>query len=171
MGPGPHPVHPGAWHQHKAGAAGPHQRLLGWLDTGTHTWFWDSTTKTTKERLWPAVGNCSSAMRWISRYYCFRGNQFLRFDPVTGHVDPKYPRDVRDYFMSCPDRGERAPAGVGSVGLPGVAALLPQSAFTPWNDAWAPPQPHLHPRSSQVSSMGKACPLESRPSLPPRTPR
>uniref|UniRef100_A0A8D2AD74 Hemopexin n=1 Tax=Sus scrofa TaxID=9823 RepID=A0A8D2AD74_PIG len=72
---------------------------------GTHTWFWDSTTKTTKERLWPAVGNCSSAMRWISRYYCFRGNQFLRFDPVTGHVDPKYPRDVRDYFMSCPGRG------------------------------------------------------------------
>ncbi|XP_006203670.2 hemopexin [Vicugna pacos] len=72
---------------------------------GTHTWFWDSTTNTTKERFWPAVGNCSSALRWLSRYYCFRGNQFLRFDPVTGEVQSKYPLDVRDYFMPCPGRG------------------------------------------------------------------
>ncbi|XP_060159570.1 hemopexin [Globicephala melas] len=73
---------------------------------GNRTWFWDFNTKTKKERRsWQAVGNCSSAMRWLSRYYCFRGNQFLRFNPVTGMVFPKYPLDVRDYFMPCPGRG------------------------------------------------------------------
>lgn len=66
------------------------------------------TTGTTKERSWPAVGNCSSALQWLSRYYCFRGNQFLRFNPVTGEVLPKYPLDVRDYFIPCPGRGEKA---------------------------------------------------------------
>ncbi|KAG8522896.1 Hemopexin, partial [Galemys pyrenaicus] len=72
---------------------------------GNRTWFWDITTKTKKERFWPAVGNCSSALRWLSRYYCFQGNQFLRFNPVTGEVPPKYPLDARDYFMPCPGRG------------------------------------------------------------------
>uniref|UniRef100_A0A3Q1N2E0 Hemopexin n=1 Tax=Bos taurus TaxID=9913 RepID=A0A3Q1N2E0_BOVIN len=72
---------------------------------GNHTWFWDFSTKTIKKRSWPAVGNCSSAIRWLNRYYCFRGNKFLRFDPVTGEVNSTYPRDVRDYFMSCPNRG------------------------------------------------------------------
>ncbi|XP_004621284.2 hemopexin [Sorex araneus] len=72
---------------------------------GNRTWFWDMTTKTKKERFWPAVGSCSSALRWLGRYYCFRGNQFLRFDPVTGEVLPRYPLDMRDYFMPCPGRG------------------------------------------------------------------
>ncbi|KAM8815850.1 hemopexin [Rhynchonycteris naso] len=72
---------------------------------GNRTWFWDLATKNKKERNWPAVRNCSSAMRWIGRYYCFQGNQFLRFDPVTGDVLPRYPLDVRDYFIPCPGRG------------------------------------------------------------------
>ncbi|XP_053418353.1 hemopexin [Nycticebus coucang] len=72
---------------------------------GNHTWFWDFATRTLKERSWPAVGNCSSALRWLGRYYCFQGNQFLRFNPVTGYVLPTYPLDIRDYFMSCPGRG------------------------------------------------------------------
>ncbi|XP_036907487.1 hemopexin [Sturnira hondurensis] len=72
---------------------------------GNNTWFWDLATKTKKKRDWPAVGNCSSALRWIGRYYCFRGNQFLRFDPVTGEVLPRYPLDIRDYFIPCPGRG------------------------------------------------------------------
>uniref|UniRef100_A0A673TUL3 Hemopexin n=1 Tax=Suricata suricatta TaxID=37032 RepID=A0A673TUL3_SURSU len=80
---------------------------------GNHTWFWDLTTGTTKERSWPAVGNCSSALRWLSRYYCFRGNQFLRFNPVTGEVLPKYPLDVRDYFIPCPGRGHGHRNGTG----------------------------------------------------------
>ncbi|XP_045695578.1 hemopexin [Phyllostomus hastatus] len=72
---------------------------------GDHTWFWDLATKTKKKRDWPAVGNCSSALRWLGRYYCFRGNQFLRFNPVTGEVLPRYPLDIRDYFIPCPGRG------------------------------------------------------------------
>ncbi|KAM7084271.1 hemopexin [Molossus nigricans] len=72
---------------------------------GTRTWFWDLATKTAKERDWPAVRNCSSAIRWLGRYYCFQGNQFLRFDPITGEVLPRYPLDTRDYFMPCPGRG------------------------------------------------------------------
>uniref|UniRef100_A0A8I3NA34 Hemopexin n=2 Tax=Canis lupus familiaris TaxID=9615 RepID=A0A8I3NA34_CANLF len=80
---------------------------------GNQTWFWDLTTGTKKERSWPAVGHCSSALRWLSRYYCFRGNQFLRFNPVTGEVLPKYPLDVRDYFIPCPGRGHGHRNGTG----------------------------------------------------------
>nr|XP_004650985.2 hemopexin [Jaculus jaculus] len=72
---------------------------------GNRKWFWDSATRTTKERSWTAVGNCTSALRWLERYYCFQGNQFLRFNPVTGEVPPRYPLDARDYFLSCPGRG------------------------------------------------------------------
>ncbi|XP_004683689.1 PREDICTED: hemopexin [Condylura cristata] len=78
---------------------------------GNRTWFWDTATRTKKERFWPAVGNCTSALRWLSRYYCFQGNQFLRFSPVTGEVPPQYPRDVRDYFMLCPGRGHGSGSG------------------------------------------------------------
>ncbi|KAM5317856.1 hemopexin [Glossophaga mutica] len=72
---------------------------------GNDTWFWDMATKTKKKRNWPAVGHCSAALRWLGRYYCFRGNQFLRFNPVTGEVLPRYPLDIRDYFLPCPGRG------------------------------------------------------------------
>ncbi|XP_004590164.2 hemopexin [Ochotona princeps] len=72
---------------------------------GNRKWFWDFATGTKKERFWPAVGNCTSALRWLGRYYCFQGNQFLRFDPVSGEVPARYPLDVRDYFISCPGRG------------------------------------------------------------------
>ncbi|KAJ6652328.1 hypothetical protein lerEdw1_012738 [Lerista edwardsae] len=58
-----------------------------------------------KRRLWPALANCSAALRWLERHYCFRGPHFLRFHPVTGEVPPHYPRDSRDYFMRCPGRG------------------------------------------------------------------
>ncbi|XP_006870370.1 PREDICTED: hemopexin [Chrysochloris asiatica] len=75
---------------------------------GNRKWFWDFATGTKKERSWTDVGNCSSALRWIGRYYCFQGNQFLRFNPVTGEVPPRYPLDARDYFMSCPGRGHGA---------------------------------------------------------------
>ncbi|MCQ7855560.1 hemopexin repeat-containing protein, partial [Salmonella enterica] len=72
---------------------------------GNRKWFWDLATKTLKERTWPDVGNCTAALRWLERYYCFQGNQFVRFNPVTGEVPPRYPLDARDYFMSCPGRG------------------------------------------------------------------
>ncbi|XP_006732799.1 hemopexin [Leptonychotes weddellii] len=80
---------------------------------GNQTWFWDLATGTKKERSWPAVGECSSALQWLSHYYCFRGNQFLRFHPITGEVLPKYPLDVRDYFIPCPGRGHGHRNGTG----------------------------------------------------------
>ncbi|KFO24724.1 hemopexin [Fukomys damarensis] len=81
---------------------------------GNRKWFWDVATRTTKERIWPAVGNCTSALRWLGRYYCFQGNQFLRFNPVTGEVPARYPLDARDYFMPCPGRGHRNRTGHGN---------------------------------------------------------
>ncbi|XP_011383482.1 hemopexin [Pteropus vampyrus] len=96
---------------------------------GNRTWFWDLATRTKKERFWPAVRNCSSAIQWLSRYYCFRGNQFLRFNPVTGEVLPRYPLDIRDYFLPCPGRGHghrnRTGHGNGTQHVPGYGRCSP----------------------------------------------
>ncbi|XP_054829504.1 hemopexin [Eublepharis macularius] len=72
---------------------------------GSQVLSYDLKTGVLKEREWPAVANCSSAVRWLERYYCFQGIRFVRFDPVTGSVPPRYPLDARDYFMRCPGRG------------------------------------------------------------------
>ncbi|XP_020831597.2 hemopexin [Phascolarctos cinereus] len=71
---------------------------------GNGTWFLDLSTGKVKKRPWQHL-KCSSALRWLSRYYCFQGSKFLRFDPATGEVPQHYPRDVQDYFMICPGRG------------------------------------------------------------------
>ncbi|XP_069748389.1 hemopexin-like isoform X3 [Narcine bancroftii] len=65
----------------------------------------DLTTNKMKEKLWPRVRGCTALMKWIDKYYCFRGTYFLRFNPITGHVAPQYPKDSRDYFMRCKGRG------------------------------------------------------------------
>ncbi|XP_071989683.1 hemopexin isoform X2 [Engystomops pustulosus] len=57
-----------------------------------------------KQRHW-SLGNCSAAVRWLERYYCFNGINFTRFDPVTGKVLSPRPLDTRDYFVWCPGRG------------------------------------------------------------------
>ncbi|KAK6486710.1 hemopexin-like [Huso huso] len=72
---------------------------------GSHVYHYDLLTHSVKEKYWPAVMNCTSAYRWLERYFCFQGTKFQRFHPVTGHVSEGYPKDVRDYFMKCPDRG------------------------------------------------------------------
>ncbi|XP_069496621.1 hemopexin [Ambystoma mexicanum] len=58
-----------------------------------------------KERQWPLVQNCTAAVRWLGKHYCFQDTMFTRFNPVTGEVHPGYPLDTRDYFISCPGRG------------------------------------------------------------------
>ena len=158
----------------REGTVWPHQMHVGWLDKGNHTWFWDSSTRTVKERSWPAVGNCSSAIRWLNRYYCFRGNKFLRFDPVKGEVNSSYPRDVRDYFMPCPNRGEKAPALGPLETCPPFLSL--QTPYTPAPTLtygmipWPLPQPHFHSGSSQLSSYGEDLhPQYSQWFLPPQT--
>ncbi|XP_074073548.1 hemopexin [Macrotis lagotis] len=71
---------------------------------GNGTWFLDLSTKEVKKRLWQNL-KCSSALRWLGRYYCFQGSKFQRFNPGTGEVPQGYPRDIQDYFMNCPGRG------------------------------------------------------------------
>ncbi|XP_077197177.1 hemopexin isoform X2 [Paroedura picta] len=85
---------------------------------------YDLKTGVLKERAGPA--NCSAALAWLERYYCFRGTQFLRFDPVTGSVPPRYPLDTRDYFMRCPGRGH----GQGARGTHDRCSGQPFQAFS-----------------------------------------
>lgn len=49
---------------------------------------------------------CTAAFRYMEHYYCLHGHQFSKFDPNTGEVHGKYPKDTRDYFMRCPHFGK-----------------------------------------------------------------
>ncbi|XP_067420728.1 hemopexin isoform X2 [Emydura macquarii macquarii] len=85
-----------------------------------------------KRRSWPEVANCSAAVHWLGRYYCFRGARFLRFQPATGQVPPGYPRDARDYFMRCPGRGHghETRRNASLVALRDPCSGLPFQAFS-----------------------------------------
>ncbi|KAM9342289.1 hemopexin [Pholidichthys leucotaenia] len=45
--------------------------------------------------------SCTSAFRFMDHYYCFHGHMFSKFDPKTGEVHGKYPKEARDFFMRC----------------------------------------------------------------------
>ncbi|XP_065438005.1 hemopexin isoform X1 [Chrysemys picta bellii] len=85
-----------------------------------------------KRRSWPGVSDCSAAARWLGRYYCFQRVHFLRFQPATGLVPPGYPRDARDYFMSCPGRGHghKARGNATAMGIRDPCSGLAFQAFT-----------------------------------------
>jgi len=51
--------------------------------------------------MWTHLPTCTSAFRWLEHYYCFHGNNFTRFHPVSGEVTGTYPKDARHYFMRC----------------------------------------------------------------------
>ncbi|XP_067116158.1 hemopexin [Osmerus mordax] len=72
---------------------------------GDTVYSYDIPTKSIKQKVWPHLPNCTSAFRWLEHYYCFRGNEFTRFHPVTGAVEGDYPKDARAYFMRCPNFG------------------------------------------------------------------
>ncbi|KAJ8246698.1 hypothetical protein GJAV_G00254400 [Gymnothorax javanicus] len=82
---------------------------------GDDIYHYDITTKTAKPKKWPQVPKCTSAYRWLERYYCFHGHNFTRFHPLTGDVGPQYPKDARNYFMKCP--------GFGHGGTPRTALV------------------------------------------------
>uniref|UniRef100_A0A668A4Y5 Hemopexin n=1 Tax=Myripristis murdjan TaxID=586833 RepID=A0A668A4Y5_9TELE len=67
---------------------------------------YDISTKVVKEKTWDHLPVCTSAYRWLEHHYCFHGNSFTRFNPVTGVVEGTYPKDARNYFMMCPGFGE-----------------------------------------------------------------
>lgn len=75
---------------------------------GDKVFSFDLASRMTKQHMWPWLGPCDAALRWLERYYCLQGTQFQRFDPVIGKVPTGYPRDLRDYFIPCPGRGEDA---------------------------------------------------------------
>uniref|UniRef100_A0A8B9N6Q9 Hemopexin n=1 Tax=Accipiter nisus TaxID=211598 RepID=A0A8B9N6Q9_9AVES len=87
---------------------------------GDTVYAFDLVLRVTKPRTWPGLGPCDAALRWLERYYCLRGTNFQRFNPLTGEVHPGYPRDLRDYFIPCPGRGE----GGGGLGSAGTVAVL-----------------------------------------------
>eukprot|EP00064_Thunnus_orientalis_P006344 superscaffoldBa00000657_g6361 len=58
-------------------------------------------TKAVEEKEFTSMPNCTSALRFMEHYYCFHGHMFSKFDPKTGEVHGKYPKEARDYFMRC----------------------------------------------------------------------
>ncbi|KAG7503431.1 warm temperature acclimation-related 65 kDa [Solea senegalensis] len=58
-------------------------------------------TKAVEEKEFKTMPNCTAAFRFLGHYYCFHGHLFSKFDPKTGDVHGKYPKEVRDYFMRC----------------------------------------------------------------------
>uniref|UniRef100_A0A8C9T9U7 Hemopexin n=1 Tax=Scleropages formosus TaxID=113540 RepID=A0A8C9T9U7_SCLFO len=68
---------------------------------GDEAYHYDIKDKKVDESKWAHLPNCTSAFRWLEHYYCFHGNTFTKFHPVTGTVTGKYPKDARDYFMRC----------------------------------------------------------------------
>lgn len=66
---------------------------------------YDIPTKVVKTKTWSHLPVCTSALRWLEHYYCFHGHNFTRFHPVTGEVSGNYPKDARNFFMSCANFG------------------------------------------------------------------
>ncbi|XP_061142877.1 hemopexin [Syngnathus typhle] len=57
--------------------------------------------KAVEHREFKTMPNCTSAFRYMEHYYCFHGHQFSKFDPKTGEVHGRYPKEARDFFMKC----------------------------------------------------------------------
>ncbi|XP_028992568.1 hemopexin [Betta splendens] len=65
-------------------------------------------TKAVDKKTFASMPNCTSALRFTDHYYCFHGHQFSKFDPKTGAVHGKYPKETRGSFTRCPKFGERS---------------------------------------------------------------
>uniref|UniRef100_A0A8C1M3J4 Hemopexin n=1 Tax=Cyprinus carpio TaxID=7962 RepID=A0A8C1M3J4_CYPCA len=72
---------------------------------GDEIYHFNMKTKKVDEKEFKSMPNCTGAFRYMEHYYCFHGHQFSKFDPVTGDVQGKYPKETRDYFMRCPHFG------------------------------------------------------------------
>lgn len=73
--------------------------------TGQDVHVYDISTKTVKTKTWAHLPSCTSVLHWLEHYYCFHGNNFTRFNPVSGEVSGDA-KDARDYFMRCENFGE-----------------------------------------------------------------
>ncbi|XP_060784672.1 hemopexin [Neoarius graeffei] len=77
---------------------------------GHEIYHFDIDTKEVHEKEFKSMPNCSAAFRYAGKYYCLHGHDFSKFDPNTGEVHGKYPKEAREYFMSCPSYGEKTEA-------------------------------------------------------------
>nr|AMW64453.1 warm temperature acclimation related 65kDa protein 1 [Scomberomorus niphonius] len=68
---------------------------------GDDIYHYNVKTKAVDEKEFTTMPNCTSAFRFMEHYYCFHGHMFSKFDPKTGEVHGKYPKEARDYFMRC----------------------------------------------------------------------
>ncbi|KAL0985521.1 hypothetical protein UPYG_G00157960 [Umbra pygmaea] len=68
---------------------------------GDEIYHYNVRTKKVEEKEFNSMPNCTSAFRYAEHYYCFHGHQFSKFDPKTGDVHGRYPKEARDYFMKC----------------------------------------------------------------------
>ncbi|XP_061697343.1 hemopexin [Syngnathoides biaculeatus] len=57
--------------------------------------------RTVVDKDFETMPNCTAAFRYMEHYYCFHGHQFSKFDPKTGEVHGRYPKEARDFFMRC----------------------------------------------------------------------
>lgn len=58
-------------------------------------------TKAVDSKVFTSMPNCTSAFHFMGNFYCLQGHQFSKFDPKTGAVHGKYPKEARDYFTRC----------------------------------------------------------------------
>ncbi|XP_070832629.1 hemopexin [Chaetodon trifascialis] len=68
---------------------------------GDEIYHYNIKTKAVDEKEFKSMPNCTSALRFMDHYYCFHGHMFSKFDPKTGEVHGRYPKEARDYFMRC----------------------------------------------------------------------
>lgn len=77
---------------------------------GDDIYYFNVETKAVDVKEFEAMPNCTSAFRFIGQYYCFFGEQFAQFDPKTGGIHGRWPKEARDYFMRCPTFGRYSDA-------------------------------------------------------------
>uniref|UniRef100_A0A3B4ZA75 Hemopexin n=1 Tax=Stegastes partitus TaxID=144197 RepID=A0A3B4ZA75_9TELE len=68
---------------------------------GDDIYHYNVRTKAVDKKEFKSMPNCTSAFRFMEHFYCFHGHMFSKFDPKTGEVHGKYPKEARDYFMRC----------------------------------------------------------------------
>ncbi|XP_056904632.1 hemopexin isoform X2 [Takifugu flavidus] len=68
---------------------------------GDEIYHYNVRTQAVDEKEFKDMPNCTSAFRFMEHFYCFHGHMFSKFDPKTGEVLGKYPKEARDYFMRC----------------------------------------------------------------------
>ncbi|KAK2850279.1 hypothetical protein Q7C36_009062 [Tachysurus vachellii] len=77
---------------------------------GHEIYHFDIDTKEVHEKEFKSMPNCSAAFHYAGHYYCLHGHDFSKFNPNTGEVHGKYPKEAREYFMSCPHYGDKTEA-------------------------------------------------------------